>query len=313
MAQVEAAYRAEISQLEGASASEQQAAIQPFQERIATLSEKEYTLPPDSLLVELGTYDAEKQIFPVSIRNKQQAVAKAAVVKKTGKKVTVRQGQEPYVKVAMNGTIPLSREAARSFKQQWQAGAVRLEVVAKANTGAVQRIALVNDEDGAVRECLNGRCLTGAERERQEQERLQREREPLERAHGIYKDSQTGLQWLRDGNLAGKQMNWPEAMAWVQTLQFGGYRDWRLPTREEFEAFTKHAGYRRPSDYFNSNGFNNVQAMNYWSSTLKDEAMAWYVEVDYGNVSYGRKRAELYVWPVRGGKEDKPREIEGNI
>lgn len=98
----------------------------------------------------------------------------------------------------MNGTIPLPRDAARSFKQQWQAGAVTPRLVAKAGTGELQRVALVNDSGGAVLECQAGRCMT-------ERERL------------IYTDLQTGLQWLRDGNFAGKRMNWTEAMAWVQT------------------------------------------------------------------------------------------------
>jgi hypothetical protein len=57
----------------------------------------------------------------------------------------------------------------------------------------------------------------------------------------IYTDPQTGLQWLRDGNLAGKHINWAEAMAWVQTLRIGGYSDWRLPTKEELEAFAGRA------------------------------------------------------------------------
>lgn len=263
--QAEEAYRAEVSQLEGTAATEQQAAIKPFQERIATLSNKEYTLLPDSLLVELGQYDAEKQLFPVSIKNKQP---------------------QAYVKVAMNGTIPLPRDAARSFKQQWQAGAVRPQVVARAGTGELQRVALVNDGDGVVRECRAGYCLT-----MQDWERL------------IFADSQSGLQWLRNGNFAGKRMKWLEAKEWVKTVHVGGYTDWRLPTKGELEAFVKRAGDSSVT-YFNANGFTDVQADYYWSSSTYDNGTysAGVVGMNGGYVYYYNMDNYHFVWPVRGGQ-----------
>ena len=45
-----------------------------------------------------------------------------------------------------------------------------------------------------------------------------------------------------------------------------------------------------------------VQSNNYWSSTTYayNTDYAWYVLINYGNVSYGNKTVESYhVWPVR--------------
>jgi hypothetical protein len=127
------------------------------------------------------------------------------------------------------------------------------------------------------------------------------EQERLEQP--IHTDPQTGLQWLRDANNAGRTMNWYDAMTWVKTLRVGGYTDWRLPTREELEAFVKRAG-KRPADYFNANGFNNVQLRYYWSSSTYtgNTSNAWYVYMFDGNVLYFNKGNFFYVWPVRGGQ-----------
>lgn len=290
--QVEESYRAEVAQFESSSTTEQQAAIQPFQERIATLSSQEYTLPSDSLLVELGQYDAEKQLFPVSIKNKPQMVTQTVVDKKTHKKTPVKTTIEPYVKVAVNSTIPLPRGAARSFKQQWQAGAVRAQVVAKTGTGEVQKITLVNDSDGVARECRTGSCMTVLE---------------YERLGLIYTDPQTGLQWLREGNVASREMNWYKAMEWVKTLRVGGYSDWRLPTKDELSAFIKQGG-QSPASYFNASGFRDVQPMFYWSSSPYHNYAngAWNVDLGGGYVDYSSKIYGFYVWPVRDAKEARP-------
>ena len=117
-----------------------------------------------------------------------------------------------------------------------------------------------------------------------------------------YTDPQTGLMWARDGNIAGKGMKWNDAMNWAKGLTHAGYSDWRLPTREELVSFARWGG-NRPSDWFNSNGFINVQSRNYWSSS--DDAdcshLAWSVNSVTGkadnNVKYNNN---YYVWPVRG-------------
>ncbi len=119
----------------------------------------------------------------------------------------------------------------------------------------------------------------------------------------IYTDPKTGLQWVCDGNLAGKPMTWIAANKWVATLDYAGYRDWRLPTKDELEQFAQKGG-KLPSKWFNSNGFNNVQAYYYWSSSSYADSpdRAWYVLMSYGYVSYDGKGFNYFVWPVRGGQ-----------
>lgn len=116
----------------------------------------------------------------------------------------------------------------------------------------------------------------------------------------IYTDPQTGLQWLRNGNFAGKGMTWQQATDWVKTLTIGGYKDWRMPSKEEFEAYTKRGG-SRPATWFNANGFNNVQPYYYWtgSSYPTNTGYAWslYLHSNYTNYYY--KTYSYYVWPVR--------------
>ena len=116
-------------------------------------------------------------------------------------------------------------------------------------------------------------------------------------------DQATGLMWARNGNIAGKQMNWDDAMKWVKKLAYGGYSDWRLPTKEELGSFSKQGG-DKPSQWFNANGFNSVQSYYYWSgSTSADGTNGAYL-VGMGNsfVYYGNKPNDGYVWPVRSGQ-----------
>lgn len=132
-------------------------AIKPFQERVTFLANKEYTLDADALSLQLGAYDAETQAFPVSITNLTQAV-----------------------QVAVNGTIPLPREAARIFKQQYTSGLVRPEVGLRGGDGQLVRAALINEADNARLEFAQGTFMTLAERE--ERARLRESDERAKRA-----------------------------------------------------------------------------------------------------------------------------------
>jgi hypothetical protein len=59
----------------------------------------------------------------------------------------------------------------------------------------------------------------------------------IDRGNGMIYDSDQDLTWLQDANYAKTsgydsdgRMTWDEAMAWADSLIFGGYDDWRLPT-----------------------------------------------------------------------------------
>jgi len=125
-------------------------------------------------------------------------------------------------------------------------------------------------------------------------------------------DTRTGLMWARNANIAGKKMDWSDATKWVEgsvfssRLDYAGYRDWRLPTQEELALLAERGG-SRPAEWFNANGFNNVQADWYWSGTENGSyrgqaelGQAGVVDMASGNVysSYGKNNDD-YVWPVR--------------
>ncbi|MDP2786794.1 MAG: SUMF1/EgtB/PvdO family nonheme iron enzyme [Pseudomonadota bacterium] len=146
----------ELSRLNVAQLSA--AETDPLKTRIQALAEREYMLGADHILVELGSYDADKQVFPVALRPRPAG-----------------KGAAPTpLKLALNGTLPLSPADARQFKQHWTAGLVRAEVSATP-AGDTKMVQLVNEADGSRRQPFGGAFMTGEEWERQEkQERASR-------------------------------------------------------------------------------------------------------------------------------------------
>lgn len=118
-----------------------------------------------------------------------------------------------------------------------------------------------------------------------------------------YIDPQTGLMWARNGNIAGEQMNFYDAISWANKLDFGGYSDWRLPSKDELEFFVRRGG-ARPQKFFNANGFNAVQACIYWSSTICEDDVTWVVNMSDGCtlLNYGNSY-QYCAWPVRGRQQ----------
>ncbi len=110
---------------------------------------------------------------------------------------------------------------------------------------------------------------------------------------GVVIDTKTGLMWARNANIGERAMNWNEAMNWAQRLNYAGYNSgWRLPTKEEFEAF------------IHAIRLSNVQAGRYWSSTTYAgiTSIAWCVVLPGGSVGFIGKSESSYVWPVRSGQ-----------
>jgi hypothetical protein len=218
-------------------------------------------------------YDPDKERFPVSISSQA-------------------------VNLSVEGTLSLSRDKARQFKQWYTNGLVRAEATMKTGGSTPVRVAMVNDgvksdADGYILEYAGGEFITLAERKR---------REAAERDRLIFTDLQTGLMWVRDVDIAGaNQVNWNYSMSRVKDLNYGGYIDWRLPTKDELASFVKRGG-ERPSEWFNSNGFNKVKGEWYWSCTEYDGSVAWGVDIGSGEVSSSGKRNAYYAWPVRDGK-----------
>ncbi len=154
---------------------------------------------------------------------------------------------------------------------------------------------LAKVEKAASQGIPEAQCLMEQERESAEEERKREEFDRL-----VYTDIQTGMMWLRNGNLAGNALNWNDAIEWVKNLEYGGFNDWRLPTLEELISFIKR-GNNRPADMFNINGFSSIQANGYWSSNdVANRALG--VNMYDGSNGHADKSGILFVWPVRSGQ-----------
>ncbi len=118
-------------------------------------------------------------------------------------------------------------------------------------------------------------------------------------------DNLTGLIWQKNGNLGGA-MTWNNAIDYANNFNLCGYSDWRLPNVNELESLV-NAGVSNTSAWLNTQGFINVQADYYWSSTTyaNDTSSAWVVGMLNEYVGYPYKSNNYYVLPVRSGQSGK--------
>ena len=132
-------------------------------------------------------------------------------------------------------------------------------------------------------------------------------------------DQLTGLMWTGDGNAPGPATCSPlsdvnrtwqgslDYIACLNTWNYLGYSDWRLPNVNELESLV-NAEQGNIAIWLNGQGFTNVQANWYWSSTsiAGYPNYAWTVEFWGGMYSDGGmgdgKTYIYYAWPVRGGQ-----------
>ena len=167
----------------------------------------------------------------------------------------------------------------------------------------------------------------GAEKQRQEEFTEQKEKQNssryIDNGDGTVTDNKTGLIWLKNANCFGGQ-NWETAMQSAAKLADGqcglsdGSKtgDWRLPTKEEWEAmvdekYVDRENYSQPAlsnaagtgPWKEGDAFSGVQSSIYWSSTTyaNSAVFAWGVGLFSGYVSGTGKASTYYVWPVRGG------------
>jgi hypothetical protein len=121
---------------------------------------------------------------------------------------------------------------------------------------------------------------------------------------GTMTDKLTGLMWTKNADLLPGAKTWQEALNFAAGLDIGCCDDWRLPNVVELESLV-HAGVADTAAWLNNQGFQNVQAGDYWSSTtdmfFTDEARS--VNMSTGSVSRGSKGSNFYVWAVRAGQK----------
>lgn len=126
-------------------------------------------------------------------------------------------------------------------------------------------------------------------------------------------DQLTGLMWTQDGNTPGPAActpaigkTWQGALdhvACLNTNNYLGYADWRLPDVNELESLV-NANQSDTAAWLNTQGFSNAWSNYYWSSTsyayITDSA--WVVYMYTGTVTADWKAGSWFVWPVRGGQ-----------
>jgi hypothetical protein len=95
--------------------------------------------------------------------------------------------------------------------------------------------------------------------------------------------------------------NWSDALAYCESLSWGGATDWRLPDRFELQSIVDYGRTEPPA--INTTAFPATPSSWHWSSSSSAGASsyAWYVHFYVGNVGTAGKSLADYVRCVRGG------------
>ena len=130
-------------------------------------------------------------------------------------------------------------------------------------------------------------------------------------------DTKTGLVWVKNANLAERQFSWAGAFSDLDVIvnkeRCAGFRDWRMPTRDELMSLVQFARNKEndgstPDSSIAAGlaavGFQNIQDEAYWSSTENrynaDEAYA--VNMKDGKSVFSDKDIYYNLWPVRSAR-----------
>jgi hypothetical protein len=112
-------------------------------------------------------------------------------------------------------------------------------------------------------------------------------------------DLLTGLIWEKSPSTTG--VSWTAALTTAQTSSTGSYTDWRLPNVNEL-ANLLNAEQGSTADFLNTQGFNNITATAYWTSSSCKAAttQAWTVNFGEGQILYSApKSGSRYLFLVR--------------
>jgi len=132
----------------------------------------------------------------------------------------------------------------------------------------------------------------------------------IDRGGGMIYSTDLDVTWLQDANYALTSgfdgdglMTWYEAMEWAETLSYGGYDDWRLPTfdsanQSQCDVSTLHEMryliYTELGNDCSSMGYDFGPFVNvmpgypdeynewYWSGTESDPGHAWRFSLNCG-------------------------------
>lgn len=157
-----------------------------------------------------------------------------------------------------------------------------------------------------------------------------------DRGNGMIYDSDLNITWLQDANYASTSgydadgaMTWSQAVTWADSLVYGGFSDWRLPSTEGYTTATGYGYNKTASEMghlyytelgnsagtlsnlsFNSGGaggtlasFQNVSSI-YWSGTEysgSGSPNAWDFAFSGGMQDGNTKSFQFNAWAVRDG------------
>ena len=269
-------------------------ARQAEQVKLLASANQEYSISQDLLVMKLGNYNHAKQYLPISIKNKPFTnVNQGLAFEKTINTNKANSSMSNGVNVTINGNIPLSLEAARTFGQHFNSGLVHPDVKVKVGSGEVAKVVIVDFFNKNILTYENGEFISDTEKERRQTE--EQHRADSERL--VFSDPDTDLMWVRDGNIAGDKMKWEQANTWVHNLNYAGYNDWRFPTVYELLVFFKKV-------QNNMSSYTHVDVMesdNYWTSDENTNARVggiWTVSL-WGRQTISQYEYYQYMWPVR--------------
>jgi PKD repeat protein len=135
-------------------------------------------------------------------------------------------------------------------------------------------------------------------------------------------DTLTGLMWLKNGNCIASsypsfdtfgipgdgKVKWKDAVRFLAGMDSGtypecggGYQDWRLPNTLELETLI-NSGSAEQTIWLNGEGFDDIKAGMYWSSTTSAAGglKVWSLDFMAGVTKVTGKASLNYVLPVRG-------------
>lgn len=295
--------------------------ITPFIEQLKTLSANKFTIASENLAIELGTYDAVTNRYPITIRAKNPIKPLAEEKEKsTAKKgVARRAGQVPaptetkYILLAANANVPIPREEAREFKKHFENNMLRAELKGNFFTPETFMVAQAYViDDAATRQydlfCSQFVVIDDASTRQYDLFSSQF----VDLGNGTLYHTKTKLIWSKKGN--EQDITSRAADDFIKRLNqqpYLGFRGWRIPTREELATLVGYAGSagygsgsKTIADFLNKEGFSNITVSWYWTSTVSGSWPDWLIGFQAGEEDTFYRDNDLHgrVLPVRSGK-----------